>query len=132
MSGLERARELATAAVPWGILGLMGMNLLGGHVSESIERLIQQNGAVLLLVAIVIQYAPRAIDAQRQQAVAMSSMAEAVNRVSAQRDELGQEVLRTLTKLEINDVAILRELDVIRRSGYARVPGEGGAGGRDT
>jgi hypothetical protein len=104
--------QVMQAAVMWG----PGILILAG---------------IFMLVRKPPEFVGEFIEAQKGQAVAMSSMAEAVNRVSAQRDELGQEVLRTLTKLEINDIAILRELDVIRRSGCARVPGEDGTGGRD-
>lgn len=75
---MNRARAWLEAALPWGILGLMGVGLLGGHVSEGIERLVQQNGAVLLLVALLVQWAPRAISAQREQAAALTDLAAAV------------------------------------------------------
>jgi hypothetical protein len=90
---IDRMRDIATAALPWGILGLLGASALGGNVSEGIHRLIQQNGAVLLLVAIIIQYAPRAIDAQKAQASAMADLAAAVRNAPQRSDLKFDEIL---------------------------------------
>lgn len=82
----DRLHGLATAALPWGILVVLGVGALSGEVSESIQRLVQQNGAALLLVAILVQYAPRVIEAQRAQAAAMAELGAAVREIPRQQD----------------------------------------------
>ncbi len=106
----EHARGWIETGLPWGILGLMGVSILGGHISEGIERLVQQNGAVLLLVALVIQYAPRAIDAQRGQAVAMTDLASAVRDLTAKDDYQRREMLGLLQVLAQDVRDVKREL----------------------
>jgi len=90
---IDRVGDLGAKLLPWGVIGLMGASALGGSVSESVERLVQQNGAVLLLVALVIQYAPRAIDAQRAQAAALAAMAAAVENATKDSDRKLEELL---------------------------------------
>jgi hypothetical protein len=101
---MSRVRAWAEAWLPWGILGLLTAGMLGEGVSEGIQRLVQQNGAVLLLVAILVQYAPRAIDAQRAQAAAMADLAASVRDLPRQQD------LR-LEKLQIGIQMVLDRLD---------------------
>lgn len=93
--------------------------------TQAMQAAVMWGPGILILAGIFVlvrrppEFVGQFIDAQKSQAVAMSKLAEAVDRVSAQRDELGQEVLRSLTKLEINDMAIIRELDTIKRTGCA-------------
>lgn len=96
---LDRLGDLGARLLPWGVLGLMGVGVAGGHVSESLARLIQQNGAVLLLVAIIIQYAPRAIEAQNSQAAAMSDLSASVRELTTRDDYQRREVLGVLQVL---------------------------------
>ncbi len=103
-------RAWLEAGLPWGILGLMGAGILGGRTSEGIERLVQQNGAVLLLVALVVQYAPRAIDAQRGQAAAMTDLASAVRDLTAKDDYQRREMLGLLQVLAEDMRDVKREL----------------------
>jgi hypothetical protein len=90
---IERARSVLETGLPWGILGLMTAGALGGTVNEGIQRLIQQNGAVLLLVAIAVQYMPRAIDAQRAQASAITDLAASV-REATNKDDVKHEQIQ--------------------------------------
>jgi len=101
---MSKIRTWLEAGLPWGILGLLVAGTLGQGVDEGIQRLVQQNGAVLLLVAILVQYAPRAIEAQRSQAAAMASLAEAV-RAFPQVEQL------RLEKLQIGIQMILDRFD---------------------
>lgn len=75
---MTQIRTWFEAALPWGILGYMGIGLFAGGATEGIQRLVLQNGAVLLLVALLLQYAPQAVAAQRQQAAALADLAAAV------------------------------------------------------
>lgn len=77
-AALDRVGEVGAKLLPWGIMGLMGAGLAQGEISEGIQRLVHQNGAVLLLVAILVQYAPRAIAVQQQTATALATLTEAV------------------------------------------------------
>ncbi len=104
---MSRARAWLEAGLPWGILALMGAGVLGGGASEGIQRLVQQNGAVLLLVAILVQYAPRAIEAQKAQAVAMTEMSSAVRDLS-QRDSYQQQEIRGVLHVVAEDVREMR------------------------
>lgn len=102
----DRLRGWLEAGLPWGILGLMGASIFGAQVSESLSRLIHQNGAVLLLVAILVQYAPRAIETQRRQAEAMTDLSAAVREMTRKDDYQQREILGVLQVLaeDIRDV----------------------------
>lgn len=96
---MTRVRAWLEAGLPWGILALMAGGFLGGDVSEGVQRLVVQNGGVLLLVALMLQYAPRAIEAQRDQARALQDLAASIREQGGLHeralDELrhGQEVI---------------------------------------
>ena len=90
---LDRLRDIASSILPWGILGLMGASALGSGVSESVQKLVQQNGAVLLLVALLLQYLPRWLEVQMQQAAALSKLATAVTELPKREDLKFEQVL---------------------------------------
>ena len=113
---VSRVRTWVEAGLPWGILGLMAAGALSGQVSEGIHRLIQQNGAVLVLVAIVIQYAPRAIEAQRAQASAMSELSAAVRQVAQRDDYERRETLGVLSVLSEDMREVKRQVRTICRA----------------
>jgi hypothetical protein len=85
----------------------MGAGLFGGDVSEGIQRIVVQNGGVLLLVALLLQYAPRAIEAQLQQAKALAELAAAVR-------EQGGSHERALSELTHGQNVMLDRLTIIR------------------
>jgi hypothetical protein len=106
-SALDRVGALGGQLLPWGILGFMGAGLVGGEVSESVQRLVQQNGGVLLIVAIAMPYLPRAIDAQRQQAEALGELSAAVKSL-AERDSYQQQELRGVLHVVAEDLREVR------------------------
>lgn len=90
---MSRMRPWLDAALPLGVLVLMGYSLLGGPVSEGIARLVQQNGAVLLLVVVLMQWAPQAIESQRAQARALGELTEAIRELPRRDDLKFEQVL---------------------------------------
>lgn len=92
------------ALLPWGIIGLMASTAIGDPFPDSIDRLIHQNGAVLLFVWLGVLYMPQLIRAISGQASAMSDLAGAVRDLPRKEDMkfeqilIGQEYLADLVK----------------------------------
>jgi len=95
--------ELYHSAVMWGpgILILAGLFLLVRKPPEFIGE---------FLKAQVTQAV-----AMGNQAEALKDMVDAVKQVAGKDDAIHQELMRGIIKLEINDIAILRELQWLRK-----------------
>jgi hypothetical protein len=94
--------ELLQSAVMWG----PGILILAG---------------IFILVRKPPEFIGKFLDAQMAQAVAMNNqatalkdMVDAVKQVAGKDDAIHQELMRGIIKLEINDIAILRELQWLR------------------
>lgn len=121
MSGaIARLRASLEALLPWTVVTILGVDLLQSHPSEAVSRLVHQNGAVILVVAILMQYAPRWIESQQAQAVAITALTEAL-RTDRQRDDYERrEVLGVLRVLAEDVRDLKREIEKEPADGQRR------------
>ncbi len=100
---LDHMGDVGGKLLPWGILGFMTAGIFTAGSSDSIQRLVQQNGGVLFLAVIAMPYLSRAIEAQKKQAEALTELSVAV-RALGERDNYQQREMLGVLHVMAEDI----------------------------